>query len=184
MYCPQCGQQQVSDELRFCSRCGFQLGGVTQLLAAGGELAGLSRGEHKRQRSPRREGVRQGVLLMFAAMVLVPLSELFRPHGEVLPVTLMMLGLMRILYAVIFQEGDARRKRREAASANYVPPTSPQQMNAGARGVALPPSQSVPVGGYAARRVETAEIAQPPSVTENTTKLLDRRDDDDDAAPS
>jgi len=32
MHCPKCGQQQVSDEMRFCSRCGFALGIVTELI--------------------------------------------------------------------------------------------------------------------------------------------------------
>lgn len=182
MYCPQCGQQQVSDELRFCSRCGFQLQGVTQLLDAGGELPGLNKGAGKRRRSPRAEGVRQGVILMFAAMVLVPLSELFGTRGEVLPVTLIMLGLMRLLYAAIFQESEASLKKRQAQPL-YAAPTTPQQMNAGAaRGAALPPSQSVPVNSYTQRRVETAKIVQPPSVTENTTKLLEHRDEYDNPA--
>ena len=33
MFCPQCGHQQVSNETRFCSRCGLSLGLVTDLLA-------------------------------------------------------------------------------------------------------------------------------------------------------
>lgn len=32
MFCPQCGHQQVSDEIRFCSRCGLSLGLMTDLL--------------------------------------------------------------------------------------------------------------------------------------------------------
>jgi hypothetical protein len=32
MFCPQCAHQQVSDETRFCSRCGLSLGLVTDLL--------------------------------------------------------------------------------------------------------------------------------------------------------
>jgi hypothetical protein len=180
MYCPQCGQQRLSDELRFCSRCGFQLNGVAQLLAAGGELPAPSVIENKKRRSPRAEGVRQGVLIIFLAMVLVPLSNVLKPHGEILPVTLMMFALMRILYAVIFQEGDARRKRREAASSSSsVPPPLPQQLNAGTRGSALPPPQSIPVSDHNARRAQTAEMVQPPSVTERTTKLLDNRDEFD-----
>lgn len=183
MYCPQCGQQQVSDELRFCSRCGFQLGGVTQLLATGGELPGLYKGDNKKLRSPRAQGVRQGMMVIFIAMVLIPLSELFKPHGEILPVTLMMAGLMRILYAAIFQEGSMRRKKLDGASSPYVPPALPRQMSVeGERGGALPPAQSVPVSGYSVRRVETAEIAQPSSVTEHTTKLLDNRDQRGDPA--
>jgi hypothetical protein len=185
MYCPQCGQQRVSDELRFCSRCGFQLNGVTQLLEAGGELPGLNKVEQRRRRSPRYEGVRQGVILMFAAMALAPLANFIGKGGEVLPATFIMLGLMRLLYAVIFQEGEASRKKREAQP-SYAPPAMPQQLNAGGAraggGGALPPAQSIPVGSYAARRAETAEIVQPPSVTEHTTKLLDNRDEYDEPA--
>jgi hypothetical protein len=32
MFCPQCGQRQVSTEMRFCSRCGLPLDVVTDLL--------------------------------------------------------------------------------------------------------------------------------------------------------
>ena len=33
MFCPRCGHEQVSDETRFCSRCGLPLGLVTGLVA-------------------------------------------------------------------------------------------------------------------------------------------------------
>ena len=33
MYCPKCGHQQVSDDMRFCSRCGISLGLVTELVS-------------------------------------------------------------------------------------------------------------------------------------------------------
>jgi hypothetical protein len=36
MFCPQCGHQQVSDEIRFCSRCGLSLGPATDLLPSSG----------------------------------------------------------------------------------------------------------------------------------------------------
>ena len=32
MFCPQCGHEQVSNDTRFCSRCGLTLGLVTDLL--------------------------------------------------------------------------------------------------------------------------------------------------------
>jgi hypothetical protein len=32
MFCPQCGHRQVSNEMRFCSRCGLPLDTVTDLL--------------------------------------------------------------------------------------------------------------------------------------------------------
>ena len=36
MFCPQCGHQQVSNDTRFCSRCGLSLGLVTDSLAKSG----------------------------------------------------------------------------------------------------------------------------------------------------
>ena len=37
MFCPRCGHQQVSNEMRFCSRCGLTLGLVTDLVANSSE---------------------------------------------------------------------------------------------------------------------------------------------------
>src|SRR5688500_13362621 len=42
MHCPGCGQQQVSNETKFCSRCGLPLGLVSQVLAYGGYLPQLA----------------------------------------------------------------------------------------------------------------------------------------------
>ena len=36
MFCPKCGHQQVSNDTRFCSRCGLSLGLATDLLATSG----------------------------------------------------------------------------------------------------------------------------------------------------
>ncbi|HEY0385507.1 MAG TPA: hypothetical protein VGC64_05825, partial [Pyrinomonadaceae bacterium] len=56
----------------------------------------------------------------------------------------------------------------------YVPPVAASQLSAGvARGAAaLPPAQSIPVSTWR-QRPNTAEIVNPPSVTEHTTRLLD-----------
>src|SRR5689334_21642871 len=35
MHCPSCGQKQVSNETKFCSRCGMPLGIVSDVLAHG-----------------------------------------------------------------------------------------------------------------------------------------------------
>ena len=37
MFCPKCGGEQASDEMRFCSRCGMPLGGVADLLSNEGK---------------------------------------------------------------------------------------------------------------------------------------------------
>jgi predicted amidophosphoribosyltransferase len=36
MFCPKCNQQQASDEMRFCARCGFPLSAVADLIAHNG----------------------------------------------------------------------------------------------------------------------------------------------------
>src|SRR2546423_8942635 len=74
MFCPQCGQQQAN-EVRFCSRCGFPLAGVNELLLRGGQLpvlAGPGAGASAPGESPQRTGVRQGVATTVSAMLLIP----------------------------------------------------------------------------------------------------------------
>ncbi|MBD0325744.1 MAG: hypothetical protein ICV68_04900 [Pyrinomonadaceae bacterium] len=182
MYCPQCGQQQVSGEVRFCSRCGFPLGGVIELLANGGNLPTRELATESRKRSPRYEGVRQGVIMFFIGAVLVPLLGIlnsYQTNGSTLleilvPISAVLFfvgGFMRILYAAIFEEG-APTAYTQPASMPYTPPPTPPQLNVGVRASALPPAQSIPVSAWR-QRPNTAEIIQPPSVTENTTRLLD-----------
>src|SRR3982074_495010 len=72
MYCPQCGQQQATDSMRFCSRCGFPLEGSMVLLAHGGMIPQYQPAPGANQISPRRRGVKQGALLLLLGAVLVP----------------------------------------------------------------------------------------------------------------
>jgi hypothetical protein len=173
MHCPQCGQKQISGEMRFCKSCGFPLDGVRELLATDKISPTLDQQSRKPRQSPRRQGVRQGVILLFISMVFMPLITLIgKGRGEFLPMIFLMAGLMRILYAVIFQEGAPRKKKQDNAL-RYVAPITTDQLGRAARGSALPPSQSVPASVFSARRMDTAKMVSPPSVTEHTTKLLD-----------
>ena len=177
MQCPQCGQEQISDEMRFCKSCGFSLDGIKELLATEGISQALEIGSHKPRQSARRKGVRQGVILLFISMVFMPLITLIgKGRGEFLPMVFLMAGLMRILYAVIFQEG-APRKKKQDNSLPYVAPIPTDQLGTATRGSALPTSQSVPASVFSARRTDTAEMVNPPSVTEHTTKLLNESQD-------
>ena len=68
---------------------------------------------------------------------------------------------MRILYGPSPVGSRAPEETRRRIL-KLCPASLPRQMSAeGKRGGLLPPAQSVPVGGYSSRRVETAEIAQP-----------------------
>jgi len=67
MYCPRCGRQPISDELRFCSYCGFRLGVVKAALVEGDELPPVSLSEMRSLvRQPRQRDINIGVILMFA----------------------------------------------------------------------------------------------------------------------
>ena len=177
MFCPQCGQQQVSNVTRFCSRCGFPLESVTAVLASGGALpASLHAQGGYNQLSPRSKGIRQGAMIMLSTLLLVPLVAIFSVfvthNPEVLipitAITCFVGGLLRILYALLFED-SAPRMNLEPTTA-YAPP----QLDRPPRQAALPPQPAS--AGTWRPNPNTAEIYQPPSITENTTRLLDKDD--------
>jgi hypothetical protein len=177
MYCPQCGQQQVSDNVRFCSRCGFLLEGVTAVVASGGVVPTRYVQTASKALSPRSKGVRQGALLMLSTLLVVPIlaiittnfnfnPELFVPLAAI---TCFVGGLLRILYALMME--DSNPPIDSAQMGAYAPGMSPQ-LDTVARQV-LPPASTSSAGSWRPRP-NTAEIYQPPSITENTTRLLDK----------
>ena len=180
MYCPQCGQQQVSDVTRFCSRCGFLLDGVTAVLAAGGQVPMRYIQPGSTKLSPRSKGVRQGALMMLSTLLLVPLIAIItvnflEPLIFLIPITAIFCfigGLLRILYALMME--DAYPQNDLNQTGGYAPAGIPQ-LDTSARNVALPPPAANPAAGWRPR-TNTAEIYQPPSITENTTRLLDKDD--------
>lgn len=181
MFCPQCGQQQISGETRFCSRCGFPLGGVLSLLASGGIPAQVETSSTPKKLSPRSRGYRQGMVMILIGCVLTPILGILADIGfpealvAITAVICFMGGFARMLYARIFEEKTAQ----QATPPNfqtYVPPAAQTQFGpAGARPSALPPQRSVPASGWR-KPHDTAELVAPPSVTENTTRLLDDKD--------
>lgn len=171
MHCPRCGQKQFSDEAHFCKSCGFPLDRVKELLVSGGVSPVLEKENQKPGESPRRRGVRRGAALLFIGLVLMPLTTLLGARRvDFLPAVFLLAGLLRILYAIIFQEGARRKKKRGGSLAHA--PTPADQLGTVARGSALPPSRGVPVAAFYPQRVNTAQMVTPPSVTEHTTRLL------------
>ena len=181
MYCPQCGQQQVSDSLRFCSRCGFPLEGVLYLLGSGGALPVQGSIEGRHEMSPRRKGVRQGGMLLLTGVILVPILGVLNSftHGPSLLDILVPLaaiifflgGLMRMLFAAVFEEGAAIL--RPQFHTPYAPPPVPGQLSGTQHSAVLPPAPVNAAPSWRSRP-NTAEIRQPSSVTEHTTRLLDK----------
>jgi hypothetical protein len=180
MYCPQCGQQQVSDATRFFSMCGFLLEGVAVVLAAGGQVPMRYVQPGSTKLSPRSKGIRQGAMMMLSTLLLVPLVAIItvnflEPLEFLIGVTAIVCfvgGLLRMLYALLMEE--AYPVTEVDQSAGYAATGIPQVATS-ARNVALPPASANPATGWKPRP-KTAEIYQPPSITENTTRLLDKED--------
>ncbi len=164
MYCPQCGQQ-ISDGLRFCSRCGFALDGVAKLIAADGDLPELN--ENVSSRSPRRRGIEQGAILILIGMALLPLINVgvSPPYNEALLFLFLLGGILRAGYALVFQEGALRKPRQN---------NTRSRLNTNADALA---SQSVQhTVKLNERQMETAETVKlPQTVTQETTKSLDEQ---------
>lgn len=181
MYCPRCSQQQVSEDVSFCTRCGFQLGPVKELLAGGGTVQQMVPQVVPPQgRWPRRRRLRFGAKLMFFSVVLFPLFlalsiAVDEPGPLVPPLMLFLAGLAFTLYSWIFVEESPATTGARTTFADVFGDSRRLQ----------PPPLSVPPplvspGAFEelpAQRAKTAEIVQPPSVTERTTNLLKKTAD-------
>ena len=161
MNCPNCSQQQISEEMRFCSRCGFPLGGVRELIASGATPVNPY---YKAFR-----GMRQGMWWMLAAFPLIFFIAFLTAVDDdfavffLLPLLIFVIGFMRLLYAGFIQGRKARKKSETSSSLSSGMPAPSE----------LPPARMTPVTNFIPPKMQTSEIIQPPSVTENTTRLLD-----------
>jgi hypothetical protein len=71
MYCPRCGHQPITNELRFCSYCGFKLGVIKASLAEDEETrATTSASVEAVNTTPRHRNINIGVIVMFLNVVL------------------------------------------------------------------------------------------------------------------
>lgn len=182
MFCPKCGQSQVSNVIRFCPRCGFPLGGVVELLTHDGVLAPTQPPTVAQLPSPRRQGMRQGVAIMLVGLFLIPLLALLHPliglAGEytLLGVIVFLAGLLRLIFAAIFADGSPPPPSQFALQAQPTPPG--HFLDPRAQAAQLPPGEFRSTPTLFPRRQDTAEIPLPPtSVTDHTTRLLAREDD-------
>lgn len=180
MFCPSCGQQQVSNETRFCSRCGFLLSDIAEVVANKGISPYKTPGRARKKDSPRKRGIKQGGMIMLVGCLLVvPIVSILMPFVGFPPffipiaaVLSFMGGLLRMIYAWMFEE-----KETFAFEENY-----PNQNIIGGKTEhnALPPQQTIPVSDFVPPHPgswhTTNDLVQPPSVTEHTTKILKKEE--------
>lgn len=168
MYCPKCGQQQISDDMRFCSRCGLAFSGLAEWL--GGALP-VQRAEETQPAalSPRRKGIRRAAKMMFFSGVLFPIFlaiGIAEEEGAALvpPVILFFASLAWMLYARLFSDNTVPGALNRSVQTSTLGPPPAR--------TPLPPANTTYIPNTGPR-VRTNELVQPPSVTENTTRLLD-----------
>src|SRR5688572_12825299 len=104
MYCPNCGQQQISEEMRFCSRCGLSFTGLAEWLAGDSVPVQPTQKKPIAPDSPRRKGIRRAAKLMFFSGVLFPIFIAISIAAEegapmILPFILLFVSLGMMLYA-------------------------------------------------------------------------------------
>jgi len=168
MFCPKCGQQS-SDEVRFCPRCGLQLSGLAAYVAGNEYAPARPEAAPAAELTAKRRGTRRGAKLMFFSVVLFPIFFGFcfiidSPAPLFVPLTVFLTGLVMLVYARLF--GDELLPVLDSAAR--------RDLGAGSDRPALNAQQYTPAPLFNQPRANTAEIYQPPSVTENTTKLLDK----------
>jgi len=173
MFCPNCGQPTPNDGLRFCRQCGFRLDGVSQLMFNGGAphpLQPVAAPVPLAADSPRRKGLKAGAKYMLASAVMFPLVLGFAigivnsPAPLLLPFTVFLAGLARMIYARFLEE----------AHPTYVPLVAPVPQVAPPAPSAQPVPQAPPPRSLFAHSPNTNDLPQQPSVTEKTTGLLKR----------
>lgn len=178
MFCPQCGQEKVSDETTYCSRCGFLLVAVNDLLQTGGINPLATSPVPAAMQSARKRGLKQGLFLFLLTFLVAPLMGMISVALKVEPIAVGIAvvicfigGLLRMAYALMFESPDIGAQRsgeKFAASTPSLPSARPN---------ALPPQNTIPAPEYFAPATgnwrETNDL-QPASVTEGTTKLLEK----------
>lgn len=103
MFCPKCSQAQVSERVRFCSRCGFRLDAVKELVAKE-DLAdkNQSRGETS---LPPQKDISIGAALMFIGGIVAMVwgKMVGGRDADVLPQVFIILGFTLGFILLLFQ---------------------------------------------------------------------------------
>ena len=182
MHCPRCGQQQVSEEIKFCSRCGFPLGLVSEVLAHGGFLPQLADLHKTKNFWTKKNGATFSVFwLMFFLFIMTPFWAIVNVDelAAISAVVGIFGGLMMLIGSLVFFKSSKQPQPLMQNQAQNTFQTNPQIQGAG-QYQALPPQQSIPASNYApptagSWRDTTDLVDQPNSVTDQTPKMFKNR---------
>lgn len=181
MHCPRCGQQQVSEDIKFCSRCGFPLSLVSEILARGGFLPQLADLNNDKKWLTRNFGLKISLIwFLLITFILVPLAAITKaPGGIVAGLSIIGFcgGLLLTALSFLFlpKVPKSIENQPPLRNENY----APQYLSGNQYKTALPPPTSQPVSSFAPpsagswKAPDTGDLV-PHSITEGTTKLLQK----------
>lgn len=181
MYCPRCGQQQISEQVKFCSRCGFLLELIPDILANGGTLPQLMELINKKKFLTRKNVIKFGIIWMiFMWFIVTPIGGVtgideLAAFGAILGFGGFVLSM---LVAFLFLE----KAPRFSNNVSFRTDQMPQNLGGNVGGHNMLPSQrTIPVDGYVppvkpGNWHTTNDLTMPGSVTEQTTKLLEKEE--------
>jgi hypothetical protein len=178
MYCPRCGQQQASGDLRFCSRCGLPMGVISQVLANGGTLPQLMELNQQRSLVTRKNGLKVALIwFLFLDFLLVPLIAIM--GGEEIVAIAAVLGFVGAMIITLISFLFFKSEPKYLINQDFAQYEMQGQQYLGenqSQG-ALPPQQTQAAQDYVApaqswKAPDTGDLVVPGSVTEGTTKLL------------
>ena len=163
MFCPKCACEINSDATKFCSKCGFTLKSIRNIVE--------NNGEAQSEISQFQKAVRLGVKLLLLALILLPVFQIlggfFTPDdklvesspssswfdflGNAILITLTLAGIARIFYAVVFERAA---KTNDSSSAQSIKEISSRE------NPALPPASAAPASDFGRWRT-TGELFEP-----------------------
>ena len=183
MFCPRCGEERISQETSFCSKCGYLLTGTAELLEAGGTPL-VPTTDRMVGASPRLRGIKLGMFMLLLTIVLAPIVgiiSVFALNTEPWPVGVVIFllgggGLLRIVYALMFESKERTPLLPEegwpkAGMVGAAAATDEQQLSGPGSKGELYPSSFIPPPSN--RWLDTNDL-EPTSVTDHTTKLLEK----------
>ena len=181
MFCPRCSQQQVSEETKFCSRCGFPLGLISEILAHGGFLPQLAELYKSKRLFTRRNGLIFSLFwFLIFVTILTPFLAISNAPRELVAI-IALFGTISSLMLVLASFLILKKQPTKFDLPNRDLPNKDIRNIYGNQSSALPPMQIQPAESYAPANTwkapNTGEFARPGSVTEGTTKLLQKEEE-------
>ncbi len=170
MHCPRCGQQQTSDEIRFCTKCGLEISDVKDLLAP--ETV-----QTKTQRKrANNKAARQGMMLVFSGFILILILAILRDFVTIpkslFAVTVLIFiigGAIRMSLPSLFGGNDVKENKDDWRERNLETNELP---NGQIFDKSLPEAEYRQPLNFGATKYDTNELVAPASVTEDTTRRL------------